>query len=187
MVEDNVLSTNDTEIISDDDNTIVSRTECAADEPLITLVEALTILEPERIINTSQATTPYKYHCLVNNHSEILKNFWKFLKSDWRKWIVLQVKNAMLTGKTNIFISNLDNRMWKKGRTILNCCKRMPDKDLRFYNKKHNILITEQSIRNIIEYLGDIGLKWFVVPEWTNSMVSNQYYSIYASWVDIGV
>jgi len=142
-----------------------------SDEEL-TLREALNVVQPT--INAQFIPSPEYY-------KNILDKFWTFLKSDWRRWVIIQIKNTMLIGKTTMYIANLENKMWKKGKTLLTGFKLDP-KQTEFYNKKYNIVITDPGMRNIITFLTSLGMTWYIVPEWTTAMVTNKYYSLYVRW-----
>ena len=71
----------------------------------------------------------------------------------------------------------------EKAKTITNFWKPIPTQDLPYYDKRVNVIITAPGIREIIVFLKELGLNWFVSNSDNFSEEFRiRYDLIYASW-----
>lgn len=98
-------------------------------------------------------------------YREQLDDFIKYLRDDWKRWAIMQIKQAMLEGKTSLFLCNMKKTDWRKGKTLLNFWKDNPvePKDNKYYHEQTNVIITNKWIRKIIDFLTDVGAGWLPV------------------------
>jgi hypothetical protein len=133
--------------------------------------------------NDEDINTVNTVNCLqeYTNTETNLREYHNSLHNNWRRWFILQTKQTMLAGKKTIFVSVLYNKYYKKGKTLLNFWKPLPDD--KYYDKNTNVYVTHQKTRELIDYIESIGLKWFVGIYWDVSTVfSVRYFTIHASW-----
>ena len=132
-------------------------------------------MEPE-IELPCHGHTPQEY----KNH---LEEFGEYLKSDWKRWAVMQIKQAMMQGKTTIYLFNLGKKDWIKAKNIKNFWKKeniLPPPDQKYYRKEENVLITNVWLRNVIDFLDDIGVQWFPVATQAIETLTMKYNQIHA-------
>ncbi len=115
----------------------------------------------------------------MEDQSESLKQFYIDLRSDWRRWAVLQIKQAMITGKHTIPVTRLRNNMYKKTKTILNFWKCVPDSEVSYYDKFTNITIIDPRTREIIDFARSLGLQWFVQVNYDDNLLSTQVLNLH--------
>jgi hypothetical protein len=109
-----------------------------------------------------------------------LEEYYHSLHSNWKNWFLLQVKQTMLAGKKQIFVSVLYSKYYKKWKTPLNFLKPTPEK---YYDTATNVYVTHQKTRELIDYIESLGLNWFVGIYWDATTVfSIRYFTIHAKW-----
>lgn len=105
-----------------------------------------------------------------------LEQFREYLQEDWKRWAVMQIKQSMVQGQRTIFLFTMEKKDWKHGKTVFNLLKKkiIPESDVKYYNEKTNVLITNKWLRSVIDFLEDIGLEWYpVATQNTETLVMN--------------
>lgn len=94
-----------------------------------------------------------------------LSEFGGYLKEDWKRWAVMQIKQAMVQGRNTLYLFTMKKKDWKTGKTVLNFWKKNPIaiEDQKYYHTKTNVIITNKWLRSVIDFLTDIGLEWYPV------------------------
>ena len=68
----------------------------------------------------------------------------------------MQIKQAMVQGKQTLNLFYIKKQDWKKAKNITNFWKPIPQNDIKYYNAKTNIIITNDWLRSVIDFLDDI-------------------------------
>ena len=115
----------------------------------------------------------------MEDQSTHLKKFYIDLRSDWKHWALLQIKQAMITGKNNLAICQLHSKMYKRAKHLFNFWKPIPLSDMAYYDKYTNIIITNTRSREIIDYVRSLGLQWFIGVDYDDNLLSGQVLKLY--------
>lgn len=118
-------------------------------------------------------------HEHYRNH---LSEFGTYLKQDWKRWAVMQIKQAMIQGKSTLYLFTMKKKDWKHGKTVLNFWKKNPisEQDQKYYHADSNVLITDRWLRTVIDFLTDIDLEWFPVATQNTETWTMNYNQIHA-------
>ena len=114
------------------------------------------------------------------HYRQHIQDFGKYLKGDWKRWTVMQIKQAMVQGKTTMYLFTMKRKDWKKAKNILNFWKDIPEKDIKYYHKQANVIITNDWLRSVIDYLNDIGMEWMPVATQSTESLTLNYNQIHA-------
>ena len=127
------------------------------------------IVEPSECENSHEK---YRIH---------LQEFSKYLNEDWKRWAIMQIKQSMLQGRRTIYLFGLKKNDWKHGKTVLNFWKKkfVSDKEIKYYNSKTNVFITNKWLRSVIDFLEDIGLGWRPVSTQNTETITLNYNQIH--------
>lgn len=124
-------------------------------------------MESLQSTQSTQSTQVSNQHLEYRQH---LQQFGTYLKSDWKRWSIMQIKQAMIQGKITMHLFNMKKKDYKKAKNVLNFWKPIPEEDIKYYHKKSNLIITNAWLRSVIDYLEDIGVGW--IPFATQSTES---------------
>lgn len=123
-------------------------------------IESLTLRD---ILRSEQPPTTHTHevglHQQYKNH---IIDFRKYLESDWKRWSVMQIKQAMVQGLRAIHLFDIKKKDYVYGKTIKNFWKKnpVPESELKYYHEKTNILITGKWVKEVIDFITDIGMDW---------------------------
>jgi hypothetical protein len=117
---------------------------------------------------------------LESQYRQHLEDFGKYLKSDWKRWSVMQIKQAMVQGKNTMYLFSMKGKDWKKAKNILNFWKDIPENDLKYYHKETNVIITNEWLRTVIDYLSAIGMEWMPVATQSTESLTLNFNQIHA-------
>ena len=115
----------------------------------------------------------------MDDHSIQLKKFYTDLRADWRNWALLQIKQAMISGKNTIAVCQLQSHMYKKTKHLFNFWKPVPPSEVSYYDKYTNITITHPRTREIIDFVRSLGLQWFISVDYDDNLLSCQVLKMY--------
>lgn len=115
----------------------------------------------------------------MEDQSVQLKKFYIDLRSDWKHWALLQIKQAMITGKNNLAVCRLHSKMYKRAKHLFNFWKPIPLSDVPYYDRYTNIIITNTRSREIIDYVRSLGLQWFIDVDYDDNLLSGQVLKLY--------
>jgi hypothetical protein len=116
-----------------------------------------------------------------NEYRQELLDYGSCLLQDWRKWTVLQIKDAMLHGKKSMHIFDMKNGEWKKAKNFFNFWKKVPDSELKYYHTETNVLIIDENLRKCIDFILDLGLEWFPYASQPFETVTLKYNQIHCT------
>ena len=110
-----------------------------------------------------------------------LEEFGQYLQEDWKRWAMMQIKQSMVQGKQTIFLFTMKKKDWKHGKTAFNFWKKqfIPEEEMKYYNPKTNVLITNDWLRSVIDFLEDIGLGWYPVATQNTETLTLNYNQIH--------
>ena len=116
----------------------------------------------------------------ITEYKEHLSDFYNFLKSDWKRWCVMQIKQSMINGNNDIFLTCFKRSKWERR---FNITKKIPLNELKYFNKKKHVFIIDKWLRNIIDFVTEIGLEWY--PNCTveeDGNFAKKYNELWVSW-----
>ena len=90
-----------------------------------------------------------------------LKDFYGYLQKDHQRWLVYQIKSAMLKGHNRFRIAPLFKKQWKRYKNILNFWKPIPKEHEKYYHKQTNVLILDPLLRKMIDLATTLEITWF--------------------------
>lgn len=133
------------------------------------------LIDPRTPRNPSNQAV-IRYKC------ELMKHF-NFIREDWRRRIVLQIKQAMTAWKNNVDILIIKKQMYRKAKTIKNFWKPISLEDQKYYHKPSGIIVVDRDVRIIIDFLVELGLRWSLKStEWIDPTMTEQYDKLIATW-----
>ena len=117
---------------------------------------------------------------LHKQYRQHLEDFGKYLKNDWKRWSIMQIKQAMIQGQNSMYLFNMGKKDWKKAKNISNFWKPIPEEDLKYYHKQTNVIVTSGWLRTVIDYLGDIDIEWMPVATQSTESLTLNFNQIHA-------
>lgn len=114
---------------------------------------------------------------IIGEFKQQIVDYKNELYADKNKWLVEQIKYSILMGNFGLRLGIIPKSGYKKAKNLFNFWKEV---DSKYYFKDLNILITDQHIKNRIDYILGLGLNWFIGIEWnTLTTFSEQLYALY--------
>lgn len=112
--------------------------------------------------------------------SHMLK-FYETLRSNWKVWVIYQLKYAIISGHKYIVSGMLKKDEYTKGKTLFNM-KKWDSIPKKYYHEKTNVLILADGWRNYIDFITNLGLSWYPVStsNW-GAELKTKYDRIYVS------
>ena len=86
----------------------------------------------------------------------------------------------MVQGKNTMYLFSMKGKDWKKAKNILNFWKDIPENDLKYYHKETNVIITNEWLRTVIDYLSAIGMEWMPVATQSTESLTLNFNQIHA-------
>lgn len=117
------------------------------------------------------------------NYKKHLYDFYAYLRGNPKRWMVYQIKNAMIQGQNHFRIAPLCTSQWKTYRHIFNFWKPIPatlDRNYRYYHKQSNILIVDPLLRMMIDFAIELDLQWYPAESQVRDGFSKEYSGINA-------
>lgn len=105
-----------------------------------------------------------------------IHNYKASLASDKSKWFIEQIKHGILMGQSGLRVCVIPKKSYKKAKHLFNFWKNVDDK---YYFQELNIIIVDEKIRKIIDFIKALGFGWFISFEWNNSSFSQREYTLY--------
>lgn len=106
----------------------------------------------ERQFNHNYVVVSALSNLEYENH---IKQFYRYLKYDWKRWIFFRIKNTIFTANSHFILCKISLSQWERKYRF----QKIDDR--KYYHEKTRILITDPKLRDMIDFIHNMDfLDW---------------------------